>query len=96
MHEITKIYVGAFAENGLTEKTEVIYAGIYLTDSGLQIARATVETHESAVPNLIKLCKEIAEEKGLEWRLLLFDENGITELDKTIYNEWTNFVVKRK
>jgi hypothetical protein len=50
--------------------------------------------HElGAVPHLVTLCDEIATYEGFPWRLLKFDKDGIHELDKDEYRDYSSFVV---
>jgi len=89
---VEELYVAAFkvpAGDGLF--AEVIMCGIH-RDGETMFARSTVEHEQNAVPSLIRLCKEIEHERGLSWRLLKFDSEGIHELDKHLYEEYLNWV----
>jgi len=90
---VEELYVAAFnvpVGNGVF--AEVIMSGIY-GDGETMFARSTVEHEQNAVPSLIRLCKEIEHERGLSWRLLKFDREGVHELDKHLYEEYLNWVV---
>lgn len=83
----------------MIEKVEKLYAGVFqIKNAGKDIdaetimigtwnshVRATVEWREEALPSLIEMCQQIAEQHELEWRLLLFNNSGVTELDKDVY-----------
>ena len=60
------------------------------------VFQATVEHEVAAVPNLIRLCDEIATEKGWKWRLLLFDENGVQELNPEDFREYEDYCQIRR
>lgn len=86
IERVTEIYVAVFPlPVGDDRMTEVILAG-YGRDpdrpNRIQI-RATVETHLSAVQDLVALCDEIVnEQEEIEsYRLLKFDKNGIHGLN---------------
>ena len=87
MRTISKLYVAAFQVKDVSDDQvcEVILSGIYRDLQNNWYARATVEHEPAALPSLIKLALEIEQETGYCWRLLLFDENGITELNKDDY-----------
>jgi len=84
---ITEIYVVVFPVEvfGETAKVETIFAGFQADPDtpGMSRARATVETHLSAVPDMVVMCDEIvAQQEEVEsYRLLKFDKEGIHELD---------------
>jgi hypothetical protein len=89
---VEEIYVAAFeVPVGDGAFAEVIMSGIY-GDGEMMFARSTVEHEPNAVPSLIRLCKEIEQERGLSWRLLKFDSEGVHELDKHLYEEYLNWV----
>jgi len=77
------------ADVELDMATETIMSGVMSTESGGSYVRSTIEHDEHALPALIEFCDYISSEKQLSWRLLLFDENGITELDKNVYRGMT-------
>jgi len=90
---VEELYVAAFeVPVGDGVFAEVIMCGIY-GDGKMMCARSTVEHEQNAVPSLIRLCKEIEHERGLSWRLLKFDSEGVHELDKHLYEEYLNWVV---
>lgn len=90
--QVEELYVAAFTMPvGRNEFAEVIMSGIY-GNGQTMIARSTVEHDLKAVPSLIRLCKEIEQEHGLSWRLLKFDRSGIHELDRTLYEEYLEWV----
>ena len=90
---VEEVYVAAFqVPVGDGVFAEVIMSGIY-GDGEMMFARSTVEHEPNAVPSLIRLCKEIEQERGLSWRLLKFDRKGVHELDKHVYEEYLNWVV---
>lgn len=80
MEKISRVYLGAFRIVDEKTDAETIMAGTYK-----EYVRATVETEPGAVPSLIAMCNDLSKNYNLEWRLLLFDKNGITELDKKDY-----------
>ena len=86
VERITKIYVAVFPAPVDEERlTEVILAG-YQKYSDMPCrfqVRATVETNEEAVQDLVELCDEIVEaQEGINsYRLLKFDEDGIHTLN---------------
>ena len=82
IERVTEIYVAVFPVP-INEKlsVEVVLAG-YQKDPDLphmSRVRATVETHEGAVRDLVALCDKIVDEqKEIEsYRLLKFDQDGI-------------------
>ena len=90
---VEELYVAAFeVPVGDGVFAEVIMSGIY-GDGKMMFARSTVEHETNAVPSLIRLCKEIEQERGLSWRLLKFDREGVHELDKHVYEEYLNWMV---
>jgi hypothetical protein len=84
---VNEIYVGVFpvALPGSTATAETILAGYQQDPEHPQFerVRATVETHLSAVPDLIEMCDKIVEqqEEIRSFRLLKFDRTGVQELD---------------
>lgn len=89
---VEELYVAAFkVPVGDGVFAEVIMSGIY-GDGETMFARSTVEHEQNAVPSLIRLCKEIEHERGLSWRLLKFDSEGVRELEKHLYEEYLNWV----
>jgi hypothetical protein len=90
---VEELYVAAFeVPVGDGVFAEVIMSGIY-GDGKMMFARSTVEHETNAVPSLIRLCKEIEQKRGLSWRLLKFDREGVHELDKHVYEEYLNWMV---
>lgn len=93
---VEELYVAAFkVPVGDGAFAEIIMSGIY-GDGETMFARSTVEHEANAVPSLIRFCKEIEQERGLSWRLLKFDREGIHELDKALYEEYLNWVEAKK
>ena len=89
------LYVAAFkVPVGDGSFAEMIMSGIY-TDGETMFARSSVEHDPNAVPSLIRFCKEIEQERGLSWRLLKFDREGVHELDKGLYEEYQNWFKTR-
>lgn len=87
IERVGEVYVGVFPITlpGESVQAETILAG-YQRDPdnpGQDRVRATVETHASAVPDLIDMCDSIvAQQKEIDsFRLLKFDRNGVHELD---------------
>ncbi|MFO7838270.1 MAG: hypothetical protein R6X08_02070 [Desulfosalsimonadaceae bacterium] len=87
IERVGEVYVGVFPITlpGESVQAETILAG-YQRDPdypGQDRVRATVETHASAVPDLIDMCASIvAQQKEIDsFRLLKFDRNGVHELD---------------
>ena len=90
---VEEIYVAAFeVPVGEGVFAEVIMSGIY-GDGKTMFARSTVEHESNAIPSLLRLCKEIEQERGLSWRLLKFDSEGLHELDKHVYEEYLSWIV---
>lgn len=85
--KIKEIYVAVFPVQvpGENLMAETILAGFQkdLDEPGRMRVRATVETHISAVPDLVDMCDKIIEQQeGVEsYRLLKFDKKGIHELN---------------
>jgi hypothetical protein len=79
---VSEIYVAVFPVRfNEDQKAEVILAG-FKKDANwpnMSQVRATVETHVSAVPDLIELCDEIVDEQEEieSYRLLKFDKDGM-------------------
>ena len=84
---ISEIYIAVFPVCVFesSEKTETILAGIRSDPNrpGMNRVRATIETHLSAVPDLVLMCDEIVEqnEEVESYRLLKFDQEGVHELN---------------
>jgi hypothetical protein len=96
IRRVEEVYVAAFkVPVGEGTFAEIIMSGIY-GDGETMFARSTVEHDSNAVPSLIRFCKEIEEERGLSWRLLKFDREGIHELDKGLYEEYLNWIEAKK
>jgi hypothetical protein len=80
---VTEIYVAIFPVQvfGEAVKAETILAGFQKDPdrSGMSRVRATIETHLSAVPDLVLMCDEILrqQEEVESYRLLKFDKEGI-------------------
>jgi len=93
--QVEELYVAAFkVPVGEGAFAEMIMSGIY-ADGEMMFARSSVEHDPNAVPSLIRFCKEIEEERGLSWRLLKFDREGLHELDKGLYEEYQNWFEAR-
>ena len=93
--QVEELYVAAFkVPVGEGAFAEMIMSGIY-ADGEMMFARSSVEHDPNAVPSLIRFCKEIEEERGLSWRLLKFDREGVHELDKGLYEEYQNWFEAR-
>jgi len=94
---VSKIYVAVFPIQvfGETVKTETILAGLRKDPDrpGLSRARATIETHLSAVSDLVRMCDEIvAQQEEIEsYRLLKFDKEGIHELNPDDFRHLDQF-----
>lgn len=92
IERITGLYAGVFAiplEGGVVAEN-IMFGARY------NILQATVEHHAGAVPNMIRLCDEIAADKGWRWRLLLFNQDGIQELDPEDFREYEDYRVSRR
>jgi len=82
MERVTAVYVAVFPVAVSDDRmTEVILAGYQKVSNRphmMQI-RATVETREEALTDLIELCDEIVDEQHeiTSYRLLKFDKDGI-------------------
>jgi hypothetical protein len=87
--KIKELYVGAFtvAVNESSPAETILFGNRY------GVLQATIEHELGAVPHLISLCDEIATYEGFPWRLLKFDEDGVHELDKDEYRNYSDFVV---
>jgi len=86
IERVTSIYVAVFPIPVSDDrKTEVILAGLKKDpeNPNKSIVQATVETHISAVDNLVALCDEIVDEQTEieSYRLLKFDQDGIHTLN---------------
>ena len=95
-----------------TRQVKALYAGIFkvpipdgffetflcgFCENGQDmVARTTIEHEAKALPDLVRLCKQIESDKGLSWRLLKFDEDGVEELDKDVYEEYLDWIDNRK
>ncbi len=94
---VTEIYVGVFMVHvfGETVKTETILAGFQKDPDKPELARAraTVETHLAAVPDLVAMCDQIvAQQEEIEsYRLLKFDKEGIHELNPIDFRNLEQF-----
>jgi hypothetical protein len=99
IERVTEIYIAVFPVPVNEDlSVEVILAG-YQKDPkmpNMSRVRATVETHASAVQDLVALCDNIVDEQeGIEsYRLLKFDKDGIHVLRpddfRTFDQEYTN------
>jgi hypothetical protein len=99
IERVTEIYIAVFPVAVNQDlSVEVILAG-YQQDpnmSNMPRIRATIETHASAVQDLVALCDNIVDEQeGIEsYRLLKFDKDGIHVLCpddfRTFDQEYTN------
>ena len=99
IERVTEIYIAVFPVAVNEDlSVEVILAG-YQKDPdmpNMSWVRATVETHASAVQDLVALCDNIVyEQEGIEsYRLLKFDKNGIHVLRpddfRTFEQEYSN------
>ena len=93
IEKVMEIYVAVFPVKvpGENMMAETILAGFQKDPDELgQIrVRATVETHISAVPDLVGMCDKIIEQQeGIEsYRLLKFDKKGIHELNPVDFRE---------
>ena len=97
IERVTEIYVGIFTVHVFDEtlKAETILAGFQKDPDkpGMARARATIETHFSAVPDLVAMCDEIVnEQKEIEsFRLLKFDKAGVHELNPSDFRNLERF-----
>ena len=93
IEKVTELYVAVFPVRvpGENMMAETILAGFQkdLDEPGQIRVRATVETHISAVPDLVGMCDKIIEQQvGIEsYRLLKFDKKGIHELNPIDFRE---------
>ena len=83
---VTEIYVAVFPVRFNDDlQVEVILAGLRKDPRLPDVSRvrATVETHENAVQDLVSLCDEIVDEQEEieSYRLLKFDKEGVHVLD---------------
>jgi len=92
--QISTLYAGVFKVPIHDGFFETFLCGF--SESGQDmVARTTIEHEARALPSLVRLCQEIEAEKGLSWRLLKFDEEGVEELDKSLYEEYLNWMDSR-
>jgi hypothetical protein len=92
--EIKTLYAGVFKVPMHNGFFETFLCGFSENGQNM-IARTTIEHEARALPSLVRLCKEIEEDKGLSWRLLKFDEEGVEELDKAVYEEYLDWMDSR-
>ena len=98
---VSEIYVAVFPVRlfGETVKSETILAGFQKDPDRPAISRvrATVETHFSAVSDLVLMCDEIVkqQEEVESYRLLKFDKEGINELDPDDFRHVDQFSFKQ-
>mgnify|MGYP001036238107 CR=1 FL=1 len=99
IERVTEIYVAVFpVPVNADQMTEVVLAGYQRDPNTPNMAqvRATVETHASAVQDLVALCDEIIDEQAEieSYRLLKFDKDGIHVLHpddyRTFEQEYTD------
>ena len=84
------------------DRCETIYAGVFAvpigadkyaettcigTDPETNRVRSTTEHHLNAVPDLVRMCDGVSEDKGWKYRLLKFTKDGIEELDPAHYRD---------
>ena len=93
IEKVLELYVVVFPVQMPSENrmAETILAGFQKDpgDLGQIRVRATVETHISAVPDLVDMCDQIIEQqKELKsYRLLKFDNKGIHELNPADFRD---------
>ena len=92
--EIKELYAGVFKVPFDDGYAEAIMCGVY-EDGQNMFARSTIEYEPKGLPALIRLCKQIELEKGLSWRLVKFDEDGIHELDRLLCEEYVDWIDTR-
>ncbi len=92
--EITELYAGVFKVPFDDGYTEAIMCGVY-EDGQNMFARSTIEYEPNGLPALIRLCKQIETEKGLSWRLVKFDKDGLHEMDKLLCEEYLDWLDNR-
>jgi hypothetical protein len=87
IEKVLELYVVVFPVQmpGENRMAETILAGVQKDpgDHGQIRVRATVETHITAVPDLVDMCDQIIEQQKelMSYRLLKFDNKGIHELN---------------
>lgn len=90
---VRELYVAVFPVKvpGENRMAETILAGFQQDpdEPGQIRVRATVETHISALPDLVVMCDKIVEQQqGIDsYRLLKFDKKGIHELNPADFRE---------
>jgi hypothetical protein len=93
IERVTEIYIAVFpVAVNQDQSVEVILAG-YQEDPNMPNmlrVRATVETHASAVQDLVALCDNIVDEQAEieSYRLLKFDKDGIHVLCPDDFREF--------
>lgn len=98
---VTEIFVAVFPVQvfGEAEKAETILAGFQKDPDrpGMSRVRATIETHLSAVPDLVLMCDEIVKHQDdvESYRLLKLDKEGIHELDPDDFRYFDQFSRKQ-
>ena len=98
---VVEIYVAVFPVqiSGETAMAETVLAGFQKDPDrpGMNRVRATIETHLSAVPDLVLMCDEIVKqhEDVESYRLLKFDKEGIHELNPADYRHLDKLSFKR-
>ena len=91
INRVSELYVAVFPVQvfGESMKVETILAGFQKDPdrSGMSRVRATIETHPSAVPDLVLMCDQVVRqhEDVESYRLLKFDKEGIHELNPDDY-----------
>ncbi|MDY6954135.1 MAG: hypothetical protein SWE60_21730 [Thermodesulfobacteriota bacterium] len=85
--EIRTLYAGVFKVPIHDGFFETFLCGFSENGQNM-VAHATIEHEARALPSLVRLCKQIESDKGLSWRLLKFDQEGVEELDKSLYEEY--------
>lgn len=97
IEQVDEVYIAVFPVilPGGSSKAETILAG-YQRDPdnpGQERVRATVETHASAVPDLINMCDAIVaqQEEIKSFRLLKFNSQGIEELDPADFRFYDSY-----
>jgi hypothetical protein len=93
IEEVLELYVVVFPVQMPSENrmVETILAGFQKDpdEPGQILVRATVETHISAVPDLVEMCDQIIGQKEelSSYRLLKFDSKGIHELNPADFRD---------
>ena len=94
---VVEIYVAVFPVQifGEAAMAETVLAGFQKDPDrpGMSRVRATVETHLSAVPDLVLMCDEIVKQQNEaeSYRLLKFDKEGIHELNPDDFRHFDQF-----